>query len=158
MQAGTIYLRLPLFLGVPGMHEPIIKGNMITIPSSLEYLTNIDDFIEGILRGFEVEESLIADIAISVSELVNNSVNHGNKSDSDKTVSVSISKDGNEVVITIADQGQGFDPQTISNPLDEVNLLKDTGRGIFIVNALMDKVDVKTTESGTTTTITKSIA
>lgn len=140
------------------MHEPIIKGNMITIPSSLEYLTNIDDFIEGILRGFEVEESLIADIAISVSELVNNSVNHGNKSNSDKTVSVSISKDGNEVIITIADQGQGFDPQTISNPLDEVNLLKDTGRGIFIVNALMDKVDVKTTKSGTTTIITKSIA
>ncbi len=140
------------------MHEPIIKGNMISIPSSLEYLTNIDDFIEGILRGFEVEDSLIADIAISVSELVNNSVNHGNHSDSDKTVSVSISKKGTDIEIMIEDQGQGFNPQEISNPLDEENLLKDTGRGIFIVNALMDKVDVKTTSSGTKTTITKSIA
>ncbi len=139
------------------MHEPIIKGNMITIPSSLEYLTNIDDFIEGILRGYEVDESIIADIAISVSELVNNSVSHGNKLDSSKTVSVSISQKNSDVEIVITDQGQGFDPQTISNPLDEVNLLKDTGRGIFIVNALMDTVDVKTTESGTTTTITKSI-
>ncbi len=140
------------------MHEPIIKGNMIIIPSSLEYLTNIDDFIEGILRGYEVDESIIADIAISVSELVNNSVNHGNQSDSTKTVSVSISLKGNNVEIVITDQGRGFDPQTISNPLDEENLLKDTGRGIFIVNALMDSVDVKTTASGTTTTITKSIA
>lgn len=139
------------------MHEPIIKGNMITIPSSLEYLTNIDDFIEGILRGYEVDESIIADIAISVSELVNNSVSHGNKSDSSKNVSVTISQKNSDVEIIITDQGQGFDPQTISNPLDEVNLLKDTGRGIFIVNALMDTVDVKTTESGTTTTITKSI-
>lgn len=139
------------------MHEPIIKGNMIIIPSSLEYLTNIDDFIEGILRGFEVEESIIADLAISVSELVNNSVNHGNKSDSNKTVTVAITKKGNDIVITIEDQGIGFDPKAISNPLDEENLLKDTGRGIFIVNALMDKVDVSTTSSGTITTITKSI-
>ena len=139
------------------MHEPIIKGNMITTPSSLEYLTHIDDFIEGILRDFQVEESIIADIAISVSELVNNSVNHGNKSDTGKTVSVSISKKGNDVEIKIEDQGQGFDPSEISNPLDEENLLKDTGRGIFIVNALMDKVDVLTTSKGTTTTITKSI-
>ena len=139
------------------MHEPIIKGNMIIIPSSLEYLTNIDDFIEGILRGFDVEESIIADIAISVSELVNNSVNHGNKSDSDKTVSVSISKKSNDIEIVITDQGQGFDPQTISNPLDETNLLKDTGRGIFIVNALMDKVDVQNTATGSSTTITKTI-
>ncbi len=139
------------------MHEPIIKGNMISIPSSLEYLTNIDDFIEGILRGFEVEESTIADIAISVSELVNNSVSHGNKSDDGKTVSVSIAKKGNDIEIKIEDQGQGFDPRAISNPLDEENLLKDTGRGIFIVNALMDKVDVQTTKDGTITTITKSI-
>ena len=139
------------------MHEPIIKGNMIIIPSSLEYLTNIDDFIEGILRGYEVEESTIADIAISVSELVNNSVSHGNKSDDGKTVAVSIAKKGDDVEIKIEDQGTGFDPQAISNPLDEENLLKDTGRGIFIVNALMDKVDVQTTKDGTITTITKSI-
>ena len=52
------------------MHEPVIKGNMIITPSSLEYLTNIDDFIEGILRGYEIDDSIIADIAISVSELV----------------------------------------------------------------------------------------
>ncbi len=139
------------------MHEPIIKGNMISIPSCLEYLTNIDDFIEGILRGFDVEESVIADIAISVSELVNNSVSHGNKSDRSKTVSVTISKKGNDIEIVITDQGIGFNPQDISNPLDEENLLKDTGRGFFIVNTLMDKVDVKTTDSGTITTITKSI-
>lgn len=140
------------------MIEPIIKGNTIIIPSSLEYLTNIDDFIEGILRGYEVADSLIADIAISVSELVNNSVSHGNKSDSSKTVSVSISKKGTDVEIVIIDQGTGFDPKAIKNPLDEENLLKDTGRGIFIVNALMDKVDVRTTEHETITTITKSIA
>ena len=61
------------------MKEPVIKGNTIIVPSSLEYLTNIDDFIEGILRGYGTDDSAIADIAISVSELVNNSVSHGNK-------------------------------------------------------------------------------
>ena len=140
------------------MNEPVIKGNTITTPSSLEYLTNIDDFIEGILRGYGTDESIIADIAISVSELVNNSVSHGNQASENKTVSVSIDRKGDDVSITIQDQGTGFDPDAISNPLDEANLLKDTGRGIFIVKSLMDKIEVKTTDGGTSITITKSIA
>ena len=140
------------------MNEPVIKGNTITTPSSLEYLTNIDDFIEGILRGYGTDESIIADIAISVSELVNNSVSHGNQASENKTVSVSIDRKGDDVSITIQDQGTGFDPDAISNPLDEANLLKDTGRGIFIVKSLMDKIEVKTTAGGTSITITKSIA
>ncbi|KAA3635210.1 MAG: ATP-binding protein [Calditrichaeota bacterium] len=140
------------------MKEPVIKGNTIIVPSSLEYLTNIDDFIEGILRGFGTDDSAIADIAISVSELVNNSVSHGNKASEDKTVSVSIDKKGSDVVIVIEDQGDGFDPEEISNPLDEANLLKDSGRGIFIVKSLMDSLEVNKTETGTSIIIKKAIA
>ena len=61
------------------MDKPTITGNRITVPSDTQFLTDVDVFIEGILRGFGVNESLIADIAISVSELVNNAITHGNK-------------------------------------------------------------------------------
>ena len=85
-------------------------------------------------------------------------MNHGNKSSEDKTVSVSIDRKDDIISVTIADQGTGFDPGSIANPLDEENLLKDTGRGIFIVQSLMDNVEMNTTDDGTSITITKKIA
>ncbi len=139
------------------MNKPIITGNKIIIPSDLEYLATIDDFVEGILRGYGTEESVIADIAISVTELVINSINHGNKSEEQKSVSLLINRTNGEVSITITDQGSGFDPDTIADPLAAENLLKDTGRGIFIVKSLMDKVEVETTDEGTHITIIKAI-
>jgi len=72
------------------MRKPIISGNTISIPSDLEYLSVVDEFIEGLLRGYGTSESIIADIAISVSELLNNSINHGNKSNTELPVTISI--------------------------------------------------------------------
>lgn len=139
------------------MQKPIISGDTITIPSSTEYLTDVDVFIEGILRGYGADESVIADIAISVSELVNNAILHGNKSSRDKRVKVHIKRNGTEVSIAISDQGTGFNPESVRNPLADENLLKEAGRGIFIVRSLMDRVDIEATDNGTSIVITKAI-
>ena len=139
------------------MIKPVIKGNSIAIPSNQEFLPDVDIFIEGILRGFGADESIVADIAISVSELVNNAILHGNKSISEKSVTVTISNANGEVTILVTDQGGGFDPSEVENPIDDANLLKEVGRGIFIVKSLMDKVDIDATDIGTTVQITKSI-
>ena len=140
------------------MDKPIINGNSITIPNSTRYLTHVDDFIEGFLREYGTEQSVLADIAISVSELVNNAIVHGNKASPDRTVTVSISRKGDAVTISVADEGGGFNPTEIDDPLKDENLLKEVGRGIFIVESLMDKVDVTVNETGTTVLITKAIA
>ncbi len=139
------------------MKKPIISGDTITIPSSQEYLMDVDVFIEGILRGYGADESTIADIAISVSELVNNAICHGNKSSGDKTVRVSIGRKEKDISITILDQGEGFNPDEIDDPLADENLLKEAGRGIFIVRSLMDNVEISEDNGGTAITITKSI-
>jgi len=139
------------------MRKPIISGNTISIPSDLEYLSVVDEFIEGLLRGFGADESTIADIAISVSELLNNSINHGNQSNEELPVTIVIDKEGQDISITISDEGAGFDPAEIADPLADENLLKNTGRGLFIVKSLMDKVEVTATDKGTSTTITKQI-
>lgn len=139
------------------MKRPTIKGDTITIPSSQEYLNDVDVFIEGILRGYGADESVIADIAISVSELVNNAICHGNRSSEDKTVRVTIARNGKDVNITIADQGEGFNPDEIDDPLADENLLKEAGRGIFIVRSLMDRVEMSENNGGTVVTITKSL-
>lgn len=139
------------------MDKPQITGNTITIPSNAKFLTDVDEFIEGQLRDWGTVDSVIADIAISVSELVNNAIVHGNKASPDGVVTVSIRRSGNTVTIDVADEGGGFNPAEIDDPLKDENLLKEVGRGIFIVESLMDKVDVRVGDRGTTISISKAI-
>ncbi len=140
------------------MDKPIISGDTITIPSSQDHLVDVDLFIETALREYGTPESLIPDIAISVSELVNNAVMHGNKQSRDKVVTVRIRRKDNSVQIDVTDQGTGFNPEEIQNPIDNDNLLKAVGRGIFIVRSFMDTVDIHPSPNGTTVTIGKVIA
>ncbi len=140
------------------MIKPEISGNTISVPSDTKFLAAVDDFIEGIIRGWGAKDSLLADIAISVSELVNNAMSHGNQSSSDKPVKVTVARKNGNVRVTVVDEGGGFNPSEIESPLTEENLLKEVGRGMFIVESLMDKVDVKHTDSGTTVTIEKRIS
>lgn len=139
------------------MKRPVIVGNRITVPSSHDYLPTVDEFVEGILRGWGIDESVIADIAISVSELVNNAIVHGARMNAEKEISVEIAQTSGKARITVCDPGAGFDPQRIANPLDDENLLKEVGRGIFIVRSLMDTVDIEISTGGTAITITKTI-
>lgn len=139
------------------MQKPIITGNRISIPSTQEYLPDVDIFIEGILRGYGINESIIADIAISVSELVNNAIDHGNKKNEEKRVTVTIDKNSGAVSLIVTDEGTGFNPDELDDPLAEENLLKEVGRGIFIVRTLMDTVDIAPSKEGTIVTFTRAL-
>ncbi len=139
------------------MEGPIIKDNSITIPSNQDYLVAVDEFLEGTLRGFGVDESTIADIAISVTEVVNNGIIHGNKSDLNKALTLTIDRDNNTLKFVVLDEGEGFDPSCVDDPLKEENLLKEVGRGIFIIRSLMDSVEFENTSEGVRVTLTKTV-
>lgn len=139
------------------MDKPKIVGDSIMVPSNQEYLSDVDAFLEATLRGFGADESIVADIAISVSELVINAMLHGNKSSPDKAVTIRISRNDNKVTIAVSDEGGGFKPEEIVDPLAEENLLREVGRGVFIVRQLMDSVDIEATQKGTTIIISKAI-
>lgn len=139
------------------MDKPVINGDTIVIPSDQEFLSDIDSFVEGTLRGLGIAESVVADIAISVSELVNNAIVHGNKFAREKKVTVNLAHGNGSLTVSVTDQGTGFDPGHVPDPLAQENLLKEVGRGIFIVRQLMDKVEITASPRGTTIAITKSI-
>ncbi len=139
------------------MDKPIIEGNSIIIPSSQDYLVEVDDFIESYLTKIGVAKPIVADIAICVTELVINGIIHGNKSDPGKSVRIAISTTGKTVEVAVTDQGRGFNPENLESPVDEKNLLKEVGRGVFIVKSLMDKVDIKPSPQGTTIILTKNL-
>lgn len=138
------------------MNKAVKENNRIIIPSSLEYLREVDDFIENKLKEKGLDQSLVTDIAISVTEVVTNAVCHGNKGDPKKKVYVSLQVEKNQVTVKIQDQGGGFNYQHLENPLAEENLLKETGRGIFIVRSLMDEVKFEIVpDSGTAVVLVK---
>ena len=117
------------------------KNNQIEIPSTLDYLPKVDEFVERKLKKLGIEKDQIVDIAISVTEAVTNAVVHGNKNDLSKKVKISLKADSSCVQVTVEDEGGGFDPGSVQSPIEEENLLKEKGRGIFILKSLMDKVE-----------------
>jgi serine/threonine-protein kinase RsbW len=130
-----------------GKLKVIKKENKIIIPSSLDYLETVDRFVENKLRKEGWDKDQIADVAISLSEVVTNAIVHGNKSDPQKKVSVQVSLKPDEIMICVTDQGTGFNSSCIPNSIDKENLLKETGRGIFIVRSLMDNVEIENKEN-----------
>jgi serine/threonine-protein kinase RsbW len=110
----------------------------LEIPSEPKRIAEADEFVESSLREHGVPEALVSDLAIATTELVNNAIIHGNKKDASKNVTVSLAFTPQDVTIRVEDQGNGFDPKRVPDPLAQENLLKEVGRGIFIVRSLMD--------------------
>lgn len=139
------------------MKKLVKKNNQLVVPSNLDYLAEVDKFVEKRLKKTGLSKSQLADIAISVTEAVTNAMLHGNKKDPHKEVTIDVAVKPREVVITIQDQGNGFDPEKIPNPT-EGDLVKVAGRGVFIYKTLMDKVEffIKP-HNGTTIKMVKEI-
>ena len=138
------------------MKKIIKRQNAISIPSSLDYLKDVDLFVEKKLKKIGLDQSQLADVAISVTEAVTNAVVHGNKENIKKTVWVNLEIKPDEVIITVKDQGRGFNPSSLPSPIEKENILKKVGRGIFILKSLMDKVDfIFEPQGGTSVRMTK---
>ena len=141
------------------MDEKNRNGDSISISSSADNIAAVDEFLEAWLRARNVPDDTVADLAIAVTELVNNAIKHGNKKDESKRVTVLLKIRDGEAEATISDEGTGFNPDNIPNPVAEENLLKEIGRGIFIVRSLMDNVEfVFPHGGGTSVRITKKLA
>src|SRR5580704_1292151 len=105
--------------------------------------------------GFGDEE--VMKIAMAVREAAVNAVLHGNAYDPGKKVTVAFERTAKELVITIRDQGKGLDPSKIPDPLAPENLLKTSGRGIFLIRSFMDAVEINPSQTGTEIKLIKHV-
>ena len=134
------------------------KTYRLAFPSIPERITEVDEFIESILRRAGIPEETVVDIAIAVTEVVNNAIDHGNAGDPEKTVRLEVIIEAGEITIEVSDEGGGFNPEGLADPLAQENLLREIGRGIFIVRHLMDTVDIDSVPGrGTTVRIVKKL-
>ncbi len=128
----------------------------LVIPSQLNELQRVEQFTENITLKIGFSEEDRDSIAISITEIVSNAISHGNKRNKDKNVTIVYELFKDHLVITVQDEGGGFNVREINDPLDPKNLLKDSGRGIYIVRALMDDVKFKNNKTGTLVKIVKN--
>jgi serine/threonine-protein kinase RsbW len=87
-----------------------------------------------------VDEHVIFDIHVSFEEALRNAMMHGNKLDPSKKVSVETDVTDVRVAISVEDEGEGFDPDKLPDPTSEENILKESGRGVYLIKHLMDEV------------------
>ena len=117
--------------------------------SRLDAVVKAERLTEKVTRKLNISEPERVDICIAVTEAINNAVEHGNKLIDDKFVTLLIEYSDDQLRITVKDQGGGFDLEAVEDPLSPENLTKPNGRGLLIVESLMDDVEVFSSATGT---------
>lgn len=113
----------------------------ITISSRFENIELVQVIAEHLCENAGLDDDGSHWIGMAVREGVANAIKHGNKLDVKKKVSTTFDLTGAKLSIIIRDEGPGFDPAKVSDPLNPQNLMKTSGRGIFYMRTFMDRVD-----------------
>jgi len=106
--------------------------------------------------GFDEDNCL--KISMAVREAAINAVLHGNAYDPRKKMTIAFENTGQALIITVTDQGKGLDVNKVPDPTTPENLLKQSGRGIFIMRSFMDDFRVRLLAPGTEVTMVKNVS
>jgi serine/threonine-protein kinase RsbW len=129
----------------------------LVIPSNVQRIEEAASFVEEAAEGMDFDETEVDNIVIAITEAISNAIIHANKNDHGKKVTIEIECNENEMITKVTDEGPGFDPKNIADPLHPDNLLKESGRGIFILNSFLDSVDYSFSGDGTVVTMVKKL-
>jgi len=136
---------------IPEMMERLLE-------STLESVDSAEELATGMAERAGVDEDDLMKVGMAVRESMVNAVVHGNGYSAHKKVRFSITIEPDRFIVQIADEGEGFDFNSIPDPLAPENLLKTSGRGIFLIRSFMDDFQLKHLESGgTEVTLVKNL-
>jgi serine/threonine-protein kinase RsbW len=126
------------------------------LDSTLDSVDSAETLALNAARNAGLDEDELQKIAMAVRESMVNAVVHGNRYSASKKVRVSISPGPDRFTVRIADEGEGFDYDHLPDPLAPENLLRSSGRGIFLIRAFMDDFQVRRLNpNGTEVTLIK---
>jgi anti-sigma regulatory factor (Ser/Thr protein kinase) len=113
----------------------------MTIPADPNAIQVVSDGVVQMLTQKGWSEKDVIRVELALQEALANAIRHGCCGDATQQLQCVVTMDdSDEIVIVVRDPGPGFDPGAVPNPLAEENLLKSSGRGIFLINELMDEV------------------
>ena len=129
----------------------------LTLDSALGSVDTVEQTALDFAGRAGFDEDTASNIAMVAREAAVNAVLHGNKYDPAKHVTASFEASSDTVTIRIADEGSGFDSSSIPDPLAPENLLRSSGRGVFLMRAFMDEVNFRQLAPGTEITLVKRL-
>jgi serine/threonine-protein kinase RsbW len=124
------------------------RGSM-TLASELSSVDVVEAKAEQLAHEAGFDEDTASQVAMVVREAVINAILHGNKKDPAKHVQWSYELNDEALKFKIADEGPGLDPDSVPDPLAPENILRSSGRGIFLMRAIMDEVHFHQLNPGT---------
>jgi serine/threonine-protein kinase RsbW len=133
------------------MSRPIVRLQFASALDMLDLVQLVGDYVS---RGLGMEEDVLRSVMRAIRESVMNAVEHGNRRDRSKYIFVEFAVASTptagveELQVRVRDQGEGFDPEAIPDPLAHENLLKPRGRGIFLIRSFMDDVQIRRVPEG----------
>ena len=133
----------------PNGHQPnghqIVRLEFTSVFEMVDFVQVVSDHVGQTLG---LDDDTQHYVGVAIRECVINAIKHGNRNDSNKHVFVEFSIADRVLSIRVRDQGEGFDPDTLSDPLAPENLLKASGRGIFLIRSFMDDVQLGSAPEG----------
>lgn len=112
----------------------------LIISTELGNILKVERFLENLFTSFEIDVADRAKITLPVIEAVNNSILYGNKLDSEKKIKITAIKEHDGLSVTVQDEGEGFNYWEIPDPTTPVNVVKVSGRGLYLMLTLSDEL------------------
>ena len=116
------------------------KKDYIEVPSKIKYIREVSSKILKSLAAYSLDKDKLFDIKLCVEEAVRNAIVHGNHSNDKLHVKIYYKADKDKINIEIGDEGSGFDQGKVPDPTHEDNIMKGSGRGVYLIRHLMDEV------------------
>ena len=143
-EIATALPNIPQFKRHPDLSH---RGNArldFLIPSDLSYVIGVNHLVSLLLREFAFPApDYRINIPLACDEAITNAIIHGNRSDPEKKVSIQIYISASRIKVRIKDQGEGFDAAAVADPTEGANLLRPSGRGVYLMRSIMDVVEYK---------------
>ena len=124
--------------------------------SSLESVDAAEELVVEIAKTIGFDEDGVHELGMAIREAMVNAVVHGNRYSVQRKVHFQVVAGKASIMVTVTDQGEGFEPKTVADPLEQENLLKQSGRGILLIQAFVDEVNIRRVQPhGTEVAMTK---
>jgi serine/threonine-protein kinase RsbW len=131
---------------------PTSSGQVVHLEftSAFEMLDFVQIVTEHLGRSIGLDDDARHWVSVAIRESVINAIKHGNRNDASKRVFVDLETSAGqaELAIRVRDEGEGFDPVEVADPLAPENLLKSSGRGIFLIRNFMENVELRRAPEG----------
>lgn len=118
----------------------INSPKILIIKSEISQLKKVEKFLTEVFKEFNLSQKNFNKVFLCISEGVINSIEHGNKNDKNKIVLIGVDCNKNQIDVYIKDEGKGFNMDKLEDPTNEVNIKKESGRGIHIIKSISEKI------------------